>query len=130
VFIRNAIDIVQRSQDRTSLTEVVLTYPLLESMRWKLGTGLLESMRWKLGTGLEAFLLTAFQILIDLLPAFSLIVLWAIDVGAGAQMSLTYKMATVVLCAFRPNRPPVPGQTVQPFRTKSTTRSGVADQPL
>jgi len=33
-------------------------------------------------------------------------------------------------CAFRPIRPPVPVQTGHPFRSKSTTCSGVVDQSL
>jgi hypothetical protein len=85
IFIRNAIFIVQRTQDRGPLLDIVLGYPLV------------ESMRWKLPTSFESFVLTWIQVLIDLLPAVSLIILWGSSSIDGVDMPPAYRVAVFAL---------------------------------
>lgn len=87
-LIRNAVYLIERSQEKVALSEVILTYPLL------------ESMRWKIRDGLEVFLLTIFQILIDVLPAVSLIVLWSALAKDGISVSFVHRISTFVVLAL------------------------------
>lgn len=85
LYIRNVIEIIQRAEDKSELKEIVLAYPLIEFMRWR--------FKW----GVEVILLTAFQVIFEMLPAISLGMLWFILRSRGVQVPAIFLVANYVL---------------------------------
>ena len=85
LYIKNLIEIINRNDQKTELKEIVLAYPLIEFMRW----------RFKFGA--ELALLTAAQVIFEMVPAISLTVLWFILRGRGTQALTVLLVADVTL---------------------------------
>ena len=78
-FIRNIIHLIQITENRSELREIVLSYPLV------------EFMRWKFKSGIEIFLLTVFQVSFESIPGLSLFVFY------NGVNELGFWSATIVL---------------------------------
>lgn len=85
VIIINVIEIIHRSEKRYELREIILSYPLV------------EFMRWKFKSNAEIVLLTVFQISIDVFPAISLLVFWHILESRGIAVPGIYKLTSFLL---------------------------------
>jgi hypothetical protein len=85
VLIRNAAQIIRLDKKRSELKEIVLSYPII------------EFMRWKFRAGSEVVLLSIFQGFIDVFPAISLSIFWSILTDLGITVPLVFKFSNFLL---------------------------------